>query len=122
MINRTPWKKSRKYGDVLGGRKFPKLTEKIFNRLHSLDRPGVNDELPILIQENPSRDFFFPVSAEEIQAKLETLAQGHGEGITHIWLHTTWTGTGDTGAKRIASRWRTMQISTPCNTTSRKRG
>lgn len=32
----TAWKKSRKFGDVKGGRKWPKIADNIFNRKHNL--------------------------------------------------------------------------------------
>src|SRR5262249_18032068 len=43
--------------------------------------PGV--ELPIFIRDNPSRDFFFPVSVEDIR---EVLPQVPSAGLTHVWL------------------------------------
>ena len=86
MSSPTPWKKSRTHGDVFGGRKRLKLADNIFNRAHSLKRPAVNDELPILIQDNPSRDFFFPLNAEETLAAINALPKKDVEGITHIWL------------------------------------
>jgi hypothetical protein len=36
----TAWKKNRKFGDVKGGRTFPKITNRIFNRQHSLQKPN----------------------------------------------------------------------------------
>lgn len=82
----TPWKKSRKYGDVYGGRTRPKLGDNVFKRAHSLDRPLPNDVLPLIIEENPSRDFFFPLSAQEVVEALRALPKEDYEGITHIWL------------------------------------
>jgi hypothetical protein len=56
MLSRkqTAWKKSRKLGDVHGGRTAPKITDKIFNRAHSLQRPAPRQATPILIEDNPS--------------------------------------------------------------------
>lgn len=82
----TPWKKSRKYGDVYGGRKFPKIADRVFNRAHSLERPSPHDVLPIIIEENPSRDFFFPLSAQQTVEALKALPKRDYEGITHLWL------------------------------------
>jgi hypothetical protein len=82
----TAWKKSRKFGDVKGGRTFPKITDRIFNRAHSLKKPSPNDELPIFIKDNPSKDFYFPVAQEEILDRLNLLPNEHREKITHIWL------------------------------------
>lgn len=82
----TAWKKNRKFGDVKGGRRFPKITDKIFNRKHSLKKPSSTDELPIFITDNPSKDFYFPVSEDEILERLSKLPNEHREKITHIWL------------------------------------
>ncbi len=82
----TAWKKSRKFGDVKGGRTFPKIANRIFNRKHSLQKPSKNDDLPIFIKDNPSKDFYFPVNETEILEKINQLPLEHRENITHIWL------------------------------------
>ncbi|MBB3637135.1 hypothetical protein [Variovorax atrisoli] len=82
----TPWKKSRTYGDIHGGRTRRRFTDNIVARAHSLQRPAPGQALPVLLQDNPSREFFFPVSVEECAAALHALPAGHGDGITHIWL------------------------------------
>jgi hypothetical protein len=82
----TPWKKSRTYGDIYGGRNRLRLNDNIFQRAHSLKKPNPNDELPILIQENPSRDFFFPISVDEARVAIQALPTKEYQGITHIWL------------------------------------
>ena len=43
----TAWKKSRKFGDVKGGRMRPKLTDNIINREHNFEVPKEYDETPI---------------------------------------------------------------------------
>lgn len=82
----TAWKKSRKFGDVKGGRSWPKVTDNIIARLHSLERPGANDELPIFIRDNPSRDFYYPADESEIAEHLQRLPAELSQGVTHIWL------------------------------------
>jgi len=82
----TAWKKSRKFGDVKGGRKWPKIVDRVFNREHNLSPPIEGEETPIFIIDNPSRDFFFPVSKDEIKEFLEKLPTEHSENLTHIWL------------------------------------
>ncbi len=82
----TAWKKSRKFGDVKGGRMRPKLADNIFARAHSLQRPSPGDELPVFITDNPSRDYFFPVGPAEIQKELAQLPQKDWSNITHIWF------------------------------------
>ncbi|MBI5531135.1 MAG: hypothetical protein HY898_00365 [Deltaproteobacteria bacterium] len=88
MLNRksTAWKKSRKLGDVFGGRKWPKLADKIFARCHSLKRPSKGEPTPILIEDNPSRDFFFPIRGVDALAAFEGLPNQDIQGITHLWL------------------------------------
>jgi hypothetical protein len=79
----TAWRKNRKFGDIHGGRTRRRLADNIFARLHSLKRPAPGVELPIFIQDNPSRDFFFPVSVEEIHEALQRVPSA---GLTHVWL------------------------------------
>lgn len=88
MHNRkhTAWKKNRKFGDVKGGRRWPKITDNIFNRLHSFSRPGVHDQLPILVEDNPSSEYLFPLDGSECLEALNALPESDREGITHIWL------------------------------------
>jgi hypothetical protein len=85
-MNLTPWKKSRTFGDIHGGRRRRRMTDNIFKRLHSLSRPGPHDQLPFLIEENPSRDYFFPISAAEALEILSSHSNKDLGGITHIWL------------------------------------
>ncbi len=82
----TAWKKSRKFGDVKDGRMRPKLADNIFNRQHNLKIPNENDETPIIIKDNPSRDFYFPVSAKELKEFINKLPKEQTENLTHIWL------------------------------------
>ena len=82
----TSWKKSRKFGDVKGGRKRPKLADNIFSRAHSIIRPSEGEQLPIYINDNASRDFFFPIGQEEIARELSHLPKRDWSGITHIWF------------------------------------
>ena len=82
----TAWRKNRKFGDVYGGRRYPKIADRIFNRLHNLAPPGPHDTVPILIEENPSRDYGFPLSGEETLEALRALPERDYDGITHLWL------------------------------------
>jgi hypothetical protein len=82
----TAWKKNRKFGDVWGGRTFPKLADKIFNQQHNLTAPAIDETIPIYIVDNPSRDFYFPVTVDEIKSTLEKLPNDHTDHLTHIWL------------------------------------
>ncbi len=83
---RTAWKKSRKFGDVHGGRSSPKVTDGVFGRVHSLQPPIQGQKLPIVRLDNPSKDFFFPLGPEEVLEELGRLPRQHVEGVTHIWF------------------------------------
>lgn len=82
----TAWKKSKKFGDIYGGRTRLRLNDNIFRRCHSLKRPEANEKLPILIEDNPSKDFFFPLSVHEVEEALKALPKRDYVQITHIWL------------------------------------
>lgn len=82
----TAWKKSRKFGDIYGGRVRLRLSDNIFQRAHSLKKPAPDDPLPILIEDNPSRDFFFPVTVHEVYEAMKALPEEDYAGITHLWL------------------------------------
>ena len=82
----TAWKKSRKFGDVKGGRLRPKLTDNVFHRAHSIQRPSEGEDTPIYITDNPSRDFFFPIGQSEVARELAHLPNRDWSGITHIWF------------------------------------
>lgn len=84
-IKATRWKRNRKFGDIYGGRQNPKLAENIFARRHSRSRPSETNVLPILIEDNPSRDYFFLMSVEECWEAIQTLPTSDIEGLTHIW-------------------------------------
>jgi hypothetical protein len=84
--SRTPWRKSRTFGDIHGGRVNRRMTDNIFNRLHSIQRPSLHDILPIVREDNPSRDFVFPASSDMILARLSQLPSDDVAGITHLWL------------------------------------
>lgn len=82
----TAWKKNRKFGDIYGGRSKLKINDNIFRRCHSLTRPEPGDVTPLLIEDNPSRDFFFPLAAAEVKHALQALPKKDYAQITHIWL------------------------------------
>ena len=84
--NPTPWKKSRTLGNIYGGRESRKFADNIFARAHSLEKPSPGVELPVLFEDNPSRDFFFPLDGEEVVESLKALPKRDYAGITHIWL------------------------------------
>ncbi len=82
----TAWKKNRQLGDIAGGRRRVKHEDNIICRQHTFTRPSLSEELPFLIQENPSRDFYFPITASEACAYLKTFPPEDISGLTHLWL------------------------------------
>lgn len=82
----TAWKKSRKFGDVKGGRLWSKRKDGIVRRCHSLPAPAEGDVTPIFLSENASRDYFFPIGVEDVKALLQTYAEEDVSDITHIWF------------------------------------
>lgn len=82
----TSWKKNRKFGDVIGGRKSPKLADNIFKKQHNFSAPTDGQETPIFKVDNPSRDFYFPVSVDEVKDILDRLPKEHTDRLTHIWF------------------------------------
>ena len=82
----TSWKKNRKFGDVFGGRLWPKRKDGVIRRTHSLSAPSGFDEIPILIADNTSRDYYFPVTPDEVRSALERFPQDDVKSITHIWF------------------------------------
>jgi hypothetical protein len=82
----TAWEKNRKFGDVFGGRVSPKLTDRVFKRYHNFEPPIKGESTPIFIVDNPSRDFYFPVTVEDVKLTIDQLPKSHTEFLTHIWL------------------------------------
>jgi hypothetical protein len=82
----TAWRKNRRFGDVHGGRSRKKFSDNIFQRTHSLQRPNLGEALPLVIEENPSRYFFFPLSGADALRALKALPAEDYAEITHIWL------------------------------------
>ncbi len=82
----TAWCKNRKPGSIRGGRNQLKIPNKVFTRLHSISPPTKDQELPLIIEDNCSREFFFPFNAQEILEALSHLPTSHTSGLTHLWL------------------------------------
>ena len=80
----TAWKKNREFGDIMGGRQRLKLEDNVFAREHSFHAPTEFDEVPILVADNTSRDYYFPVTPDEVKAALSSLP--NSDVVTHIWL------------------------------------
>ncbi len=83
----TAWKKNRKLGDLMGGRMRLKMDANIFKRYHNLYPPNETEPTPIFFKENPSRDFYYPATIDEIKATLNLLPTEHTSWLTHIWLN-----------------------------------
>lgn len=70
----------------MGGRVKLKLADNIFNRQHNLSAPKNDEVKPIFIIDNPSREFYFPITIDEIKDILSKLPDCHTAHLTHIWL------------------------------------
>jgi hypothetical protein len=70
-----PWRKSRTFGDIYGGRRWPKFADNIRLRLHSLPALSPGQAMPILIENNPSRDFCFPPTSRTATARKQGSAR-----------------------------------------------
>jgi hypothetical protein len=92
-----PWRKSRTFGDIYGGRHRRRITDGVFNRAHSIDPPGPLDDLPLVIEDNPSKDMVFPASAQRIVERIRALPPHHTIGITHLWLRRAKPGEREVG-------------------------
>ncbi|GLQ35090.1 hypothetical protein GCM10007939_13730 [Amylibacter marinus] len=92
-MQHTPWKKSRSYGDNYGGATRHREEDNIHARYHSFDRPSAYDDLPIMRVDNPSRDWFHPLDADQVRYALKALPN-HDNDVTHVWLrrgqHPDW--------------------------------
>lgn len=83
---KTAWKKNRRFGDIMGGRSRVKLKDGIVKRLHSLPVPAVSDELPVFIVDNASRDYYFPISVDDVRNELLNYSDDEISCVTHIWF------------------------------------
>jgi hypothetical protein len=79
----TSWKKNRKFGQIFGGRERIKMKDNIYKRLHSFHKPAQFEEKPIVIYDNPSKDFFFPINFEDVK---NSLSKSTFDSFTHIWF------------------------------------
>ena len=66
----TAWKKNREFGDRMGGRRKLKMHDNIFAREHSFTAPSEWEETPIYMHDNTSRNYFFPISVDDIKDAL----------------------------------------------------
>lgn len=82
----TPWKKSRTFGDNYGGSYGHRDEDNIRTRLHNFRCPGEFDEVPIVRVDNPSRDWFHPLNAEQVRYALNALPPDDHGDVTHVWL------------------------------------
>ncbi|WP_018996199.1 hypothetical protein [Hirschia maritima] len=81
----TRWRRNRKFGDAYGGRAKVKLAENVFARCHSLSPPSKFETKPILIEDNPSKGYFFPLTVSECWQSIQSLPDFEYSGLTHIW-------------------------------------
>ncbi len=79
----------------------------MFNRPHPIEPPGDPDELPVVIEDNPSKDMVFPASSQKIVERIRSLPEQHVVGITHLWMHRAKPGEREAGGRCWGSlvRW-----------------
>ena len=58
----------------------------IFARSHPFSAPEPTDDIPLLIVDNPSKGYYFPIDVDEIQDVLDSYPKEEVDFITHIWL------------------------------------
>lgn len=80
----TAWRKNKNLGQLKGGRKRWKLSRRCNDEL--LQAPAIGAELPIYIEDNPSKDFYFPISIAEIKQIWDNLPKEGLRPLTYIWL------------------------------------
>ena len=82
----TAWKKNCEFGDRMGGRLRLKMEDNIFAREHSFTAPSEWEETPIYMHDNTSRNYFFPISVDDIKEALSKYTPEEVDFITHVWL------------------------------------
>lgn len=80
----TAWKKSRQFGDSYSPGAWSRVQHIYipWTRLPS----RVSGDGPQLIENKPHRDYFFPVTGEEVLDRIGQVPHSHREGLTHVWL------------------------------------
>ena len=58
----------------------------IFARSHPFSAPEPTDDIPLLIVDNPSKGYYFPIDVDDIQDVLDSYPKEEVDFITHIWL------------------------------------
>ena len=58
----------------------------IFARSHPFSAPEPTDDIPLLIVDNPSKGYYFPIDVDDIQDVLHSYPKEEVDFITHIWL------------------------------------
>jgi len=70
----------------MGGRRKLKMHDNIFAREHSFTAPSEWEETPIYMHDNTSRNYFFPISVDDIKDALSKYTPEDVDFITHVWL------------------------------------
>ena len=58
----------------------------IFARSHPFSAPEPTDDIPLLIVDNQSKGYYFPIDVDDIQDVLDSYPKEEVDFITHIWL------------------------------------
>ena len=101
---RTRYRRNREFGDIHGGRVHRRFADNIFKRVHSLTPPDPNqDELPVFICDNSSRDFFFPITPQDVLNGMQRLPNKDTDSITHVWFRRLKRSDYETGRHPLAT-------------------
>ena len=81
----TAWKKNRQFGDSYGRAAFLRV-KRVYIPYAQLPSSLPGSCGPQLVENKPHRDFFFPVTGQEVLDRIAQLPKEDTEGLTHVWL------------------------------------
>lgn len=58
----------------------------IFKFSHLFERPNDDEVLPLFIEENPSKNYYFPIERSDVERVLEKLQKEDFNELTHVWF------------------------------------
>jgi hypothetical protein len=80
------WQKNTELNEVFSSRAHVESADKIFDRVRGIQMPRKSDVTPLFMEDQPSKDAYFPASVTEITEVLGKIPKTDTAGITHIWL------------------------------------
>ena len=80
LANKNEWHKSRIYGSDPD-----EAPDKVFDRVNLLMPVKPSDVLPLIVEDVPSKDAFFPVEPAELTELILKAIKPEARELTHIW-------------------------------------